>query len=262
MATAGIQLSLETTNLEELQKALRTVFEPKAKAPILKAALEKAIAPAVARLRQLTPVGPTGNLQRAVTKKVIPYTKSGNAVALIGFTRADKEKAESAQGGSVRRGRELGYHQYMIERGTKDRTIAKLSNTAYGRRGHLRRVRGRPAIEVRPHKVSGQNKYIASSFVKLGRFRVIPGNVNEDGSQDVQTDPGYPRAFFKAKGQAFTIRGVRPGGVNGQPPLKTAWEQTRTQVSEILQQELRLSLSRALDTLTRSATGTIDAFGR
>jgi hypothetical protein len=257
MATAGIRLSLETTNLEELQAALRTVFEPKRKAPILKAALEKAIAPAVARLKALAPIGPTGNLNRAVTKKVIPYNRSGNAMALIGFTRADKEKALSAQGGSVRRGKELAYHQWWLEEGTNDRLVAKLTVKPYGRRGHLRRVPGRPAIEVRPHMVKkGQNKYIASSFNKLGPFKILPS------PKDVQTEPGSPRAFFKASRDPIILPGVRPGGVNGQPPLKTAWEQTRTQVAEILQQELRLSLSRALDTLTRSATGTIDAFGR
>jgi hypothetical protein len=260
MATAGIRLSLETTNLEELQKALRTVFEPKRKAPILKAALEKAIAPAVARLKALAPIGPTGNLNRAVTKKVIPYNRSGNAVAMFGYTRADKEKALSAQGGSVRRGKELAYHQWWLEEGTNDRVISKLTVKPYNRRGHLRRVPGRPAVEVQTHEVKkGQNKYIASSFNKLGPFKIQVGN---RATGRVQTDPAYPRAFFKASRDPIILPGVRPGVVNGQPPLKTAWEQTRTQVADILQQELRISLSRALDTLTRSATGTIDAFGR
>jgi len=262
MATAGIRLSLETTDLKELQAAIGKVFAPDQKARILKAALDKAIRPAAARLKALSPVGPTGNLKRAATYKVIPYPRSGNAVALIGYTRAGREKSERSGGGTgtVRLGPDRAFHQWWLEQGTNDRGVKNpfpLSVTPYGRRGHLRRVPGRPAVEVRPHIVKkGQNKYIASSFNKLGRFKILPS------PKEVQTEPGSPRAFFKAKGQPFTITGIRPGGTAGVPPLKTAWEQTRTEVSEILQQELRLSLSRALDTLTRSATGTIDAFGR
>jgi hypothetical protein len=260
MATAGIQLSLETTDLKELQAAIGRVFSPDQKAKILKAALDKAIRPAAARLKALSPVGPTGNLKRAATYKVIPYPRTGNAVALIGFTRAGRSKSESAAGGSVRAGPDRAFHQWWLEEGTNDRLVSKLTVKPYGRRGHLRRVPGRPAVEVRPHIVKkGQNKYIASSFNKLGPFKIL---ANNSGTGRVQTDPAYPRAFFKASRDPIILPGVRPGGVNGQPPLKTAWEQTRTQVAEILQNELRLSLSRALDTLTRSATGTIDAFGR
>lgn len=258
MATAGIQLSLETTDLAELRKALGTVLNEAQKARILKAALDKAIRPAAARLKALSPVGPTGNLKRAATYKVIPYPRSGNAVALIGYTRAGRENSKSAAGGRVRAGADRAYHQWWLEEGTRDRQIVTFSNQPYGRRGHLRRVPGRPAVEVRPHIVKkGQGKYIASSFNRLGPFKFVP---NSDGR--VETDPRSPAAFFKAKAQPFTIPGLRPGGINGQPPLKTAWEQTRTQVAEILQQELRLSLSKALETLVRSSTGTIDAFGR
>jgi hypothetical protein len=73
----------------------------------------------------------------------------------------------------------------------------------------------------------------------------------------VQTTPGYPQAFFKRSATPITIKGLRAGGILGQPPLKTTWEEVGTTVAEILQRELRISLERALSTLTRSATGTL-----
>jgi hypothetical protein len=50
MAVAGIELTAEMMGLRELQDAIGQISKPEVKAKIIKAALDKAIKPAVARL--------------------------------------------------------------------------------------------------------------------------------------------------------------------------------------------------------------------
>lgn len=262
MAVAGIELTAEMVELRQLQQDIGRLFSQADKARILKAALTKAIEPTFRLLQQITPVGPTGNLKRAISKKVLVYSKDGGAVALVGFRRAGKEASESAAGGSVRRGPDRAFHQWWLEQGTKERTISKLANKPYGRKGHLRRIAGRPAVEVRPHIVQrGQGGYIASSYNKLGGFNgFVPTARQPRGSetpQRVQTQPGYPNAFFKKSKNPITINPMPAGGSSGQPPLQTAWDRTQPTVAEILQRELRLSLEQALSTLSQRSSGTI-----
>jgi len=259
MATAGIRITAEIAGLEELQNELGLIFKPEQKAKIVENAMKKALAPALVRLKANTPLGPTGNLKRAATVKTVSYRRDGNAVGLLGYTRADKEKSRSAQGGKRRRGKDLAYHQYWLEEGTDDSTIDKLSNTPYVRKSHVRRNRSGSVTTVRAHQVSGQNAYYASSFNQLGPFKLRPTQRPRrgGGKQEVQTDPASPQAFFKRSATPITIKGMRAGGRSGQPPLKTTWEQTSTQVAEILQRELRISLEQALDTLFRAARGTL-----
>jgi hypothetical protein len=149
----------------------------------------------------------------------------------------------------------------LIEYGTRPRVVSKFSNTPYQRksptvpfvrtrRGIQEVVRGRGIV----HTVSGQNAYIASSYNSLGPFQMIrqPGN-----RKLVQTDPPTPKAFFKKSANPIVIQPTPVGGVAGQPPVRTAFQQTQGQVAAILQQELRVTLERALSTLTYSSTGSI-----
>jgi hypothetical protein len=265
MATAGIVITADFPELKAVGDAIRGLGNPNFTATSLKAALEKAIKPAEVRLRELTPVGPTGNLRAAVTSVAKAYTKNGNAVGLIGYRRTGKRGSESAAGGKVRvtsggKG-DRAYHQWLIEFGTRARVVSKFSNTPYQRRspsvpfvrtrmGRQEVVRGKGVV----HTVSGQNAYIASSYKSLGPFGMIrqPGNKSR-----VQTDPPTPGAYFKKSPNPIVIPPTPEGGVAGQPPIRTAFQQTQSQVAAILQQELRISLERALSTLTYSATGTI-----
>jgi hypothetical protein len=254
MAIAGIQLTAEITELRALQEAIGRIFTPQEKANILKSALTKAIEPVFSRLKDVTPIGPTGNLRRAVAKKIIRYASDGNAVALVGFRRAGLGGSSSAAGGSVRAGSDRAFHQWWLEEGTQPRFVANISNKPYGRRGHLRRLPGRPAVDVRPHIVQkGQGGYIASSYNRLGPFKKVP-TARDSGR--IQTDPGYPNAFFKKSKTPITIPAMQPGG-SGAPPLKTAWAQTQGIAAEILQRELRITLEQAISVLARSSTGTI-----
>lgn len=244
----AIVLSLETTNLLALQEELERLFQRPALAKVMEAAIKKAIVPVTARLRQIAPLGPTGNLRAAVDQKTKAYLTSGVAVGLVGFRRAGREASESAAGGTVRKGRDRAFHQWFLEQGTKGSTITKIADKPYARRGHLRRVTGRPAIEVRPHIVKkGQNAVIASSFNRLGPYKFLPSR------QRVQTDPPYPGAFFRKarKGESLVMPAQAPGGRDGRPPLATAWAETGTVASEIMQRELQAAIAEALDRLGR-----------
>ena len=254
MAVGGIQLNAELVGIKELQESLGRIFTPAQKAQILKAALTKAIEPAYQKLKQITPVGPTGNLRRAVTKKVVPYPQDGNAVALVGFKRAGISGSASAAGGSVRAGPDRAFHQWWLEEGTDQRYVGKISNQPYTRRAHQRRMKSGIVAEVSEHVVArGQGGYIASSFNRLGPFKMVK---TDRSSGRVQTDPAYPNAFFRKSKTPITIPAMPPGG-RGDPPLKTTFEATRSQIAEILSRELRLSLEQAFNTISSRSSGTI-----
>jgi hypothetical protein len=295
MATAGIVIAANFPGLREVGDAIRNLGDKQFTAVALKDALQKAIAPAESRLRELTPLGPTGNLRAAVMSLAKAYTKSGNAVGLIGYRRSGNRGAVSAAGGRVRvsSGSEgdRAYHQWLIEYGTQARVVSKFSNTPYQRKSpsapFVRTRRGGGVESVRAytrvrngksfrvkgfsrartatvqevvqgsgevHTVSGQNAYIASSYNSLGPFQMIrqPGN-----RKLVQTSPPTPGAYFKKSANPIVIPPTPEGGVAGQPPIRTAFQQTQAQVASILQQELRISLERALSTLTYNASGSI-----
>jgi hypothetical protein len=255
VATAGIQLNLELENLRSLREALGRLFPPDEKARVLEAALKKALTPAYERLVQLTPVGPTGNLKRAAGTRTKAYTRSGNAVALIGYRRAGSRGSRSSAGGKVRLGKDRAFHQWWLEEGTDDRVVSSFATKPYARRGHVRRTAAGEWTTVKPHQVKrGQQGYIASSYAQLGPFR-FRRTSKETGR--VQTDPAYPQAFFKKSASPIRLAGVTPGGVLGRPPLATAWQQSRSTVATILSQELRLTLEQAVSTLVRSASGTL-----
>jgi len=259
MAVAGIQISLDQSELQGLQQALGTLFKPADLAPVLEAALEKAVHPAFLRLKETTPVGPTGNLKRAATYKVKAYPRSGNAVAILGYTQAARGASASAQGGKVQTGPDRAFHQWWLENGLGQRTISKLADKPYTRKAHTRTMKSGKVADVRQHEVARQGGYIASSYNSLGGFEgFVPTPRMPRGSgtpQRVQTQPGYQRAFFKKSSQPIVIPPMPPGGTTGRPPLQTAWDQTRADVARILQAELRISLEQALDALTYTRNG-------
>ena len=246
-----ISVSLDAGDLQKTQDALRNVFGPDGNAglaKVLKAALEKAIKPAYLRLVELTPVGPTGNLKRAASSKVVPYPKNGGAVGLVGYRQSSKEKGE-ATAGSVRLGKERGFHQWWIEYGTKERVVTKVSNKPFQRKAHTRRMKSGKVASINAHQVAGQGAIIASSLGARGPFEINP-----DGTKS------QPYAFFMKgkKGQgALRIPETPAGGRAGVSPVRTAFTQTQTQVAEILRRELSLSLDAALAKVAMSGSGTI-----
>ncbi len=248
---AFILITVDSTDLKQKTEQLRNLFGQDGRAGLaatLEAALEKAIWPAYLRLREVTPVGPTGNLKRAAHYKTVKYPKDGAAVGLIGYRQSQKERG-TATAGSVRIGKERGFHQWLLEFGTKEREVTKLSDKPYQRKSHTRRMKSGKVATVSAHQVKGQGAVIASSLAARGPFDIYP-----DGSKS------QPYAFFMKgkKGQgAIRLPGVRPGGVAGRPPVQTAYEQTKNQVAEILRRELSISIEAAISKITQSSTGTI-----
>lgn len=262
MAVAGIKLDINTQELRDLRDRLKSFFPNKQASQILGAVIRTAIRPTVNRLRARTPVGPTGNLKRAVASKVVTYKADGVAVGLVGYTRAGKQTFGSAAGGTVRAGKDRAFHQWWLEYGTKNR-----KNFAPKARSYARRSPTKPFVRVRRgvqevvqgkgvlHLVQEQSEtYIASSFNRLGPFKIIR-QIGRDGR--VQTDPAYPRAFFRKSKTPIDLAGVTPGGLTGQPPLRTAWTDTQAEVAEILRRELTVSIEQAWAALRYRPSGTV-----
>jgi hypothetical protein len=245
-------MSLDTSEIVRLQKSLGKVFGDKGDlAETLGDALEKALEPAKLRLRENTPAGPTGNLKRAVNMKIVKYKNSGVAVGLLGYNRAGEGKSKSAAGGTVQAGPDRAFHQWWLEYGTNQRVVAKLSNKPYQRKAHQRTMKSGKVASIKAHQVSGQNAYIASSYNKLGPFTMAKGT---DGR--VQTDPAYPKAFFRKSKTPIVIPAMNPGG-SGEPPVQKTWREYQGKVAERLTSELRISLERALEALTYTSTGSV-----
>ena len=259
MAVAGITITAEIAELRELQDAIGRILQPPEKAAICAAALEKAVLPVELRLREVTPVGPTGNLKRAATSKVKQYPRDGNAVAIVGYTQSASGASVSARGGKVQSGPDRAFHQWWLENGLGQRTISTPADKEYTRKAHTRTMKSGKVTDVRQHQVARQGGYIASSYKSLGPFEVVPSPRAPRGSgagQRVQTRPDYDKAFFKKSSNPIIIPPMPPGGTTGRPPLQTAFSQTQARVAEILQAELRISLEKALDALTYTRTGT------
>jgi hypothetical protein len=266
MAVAGVQLNINTDELRALRDKLKQFF-PKEKAAFeLAKAIEKSIVPMTQRLAELTPDGPTGNLKRAVNSKVVIYPQTGVAVGIVGYNRAGASKGRSAAGGSVLAGPDRAFHQWWLEFGTRERRVTKFSNEPYLRRspkapfsrvrnGKQETVRGNSVI----HWVSGQNSYIASSFNRLGPFKMLPTPRPPRGERGhrVQTDPAYPSAFFIKSKNPIVIPAMPAGGESGQPPVQTAFNQTQAQIADNLQRELSLTLGQAWAALRFRDAGSV-----
>ena len=108
-------------------------------------AVKKALQPAQEKLKQTTPVGPTGNLRRGIATKAKRYPKTKTAVAIVGYRKPNSSKPPKA--GTKRRNRpaDKTQHQLLVEYGTKERFTKR---TWIGWvRGASRASRGRmPAV--------------------------------------------------------------------------------------------------------------------
>lgn len=85
------------------------------------AGVKRAVKPAEQALKQITPVGPTGNLRRGIATKAKRYPKTGAAVAVVGFRKAGSKGPPKE--GTKRRNKasDKTQHQFLVEYGSKQR---------------------------------------------------------------------------------------------------------------------------------------------
>lgn len=215
----AIELSLEFPELTELRQQFRDLPKNIA-AKHLGAALRKAMAPGLAQLKKNTPKGPTGNLRKSAKIKIKTYKKDGNAVGIVGY---------EIGGGSK------GYHQGFLEFGTKER-----------------QTKGRFAS-------SWKRSSLNNASYTAGGFRIINARRGRNAGKLV-TQPKPPKAFFKSAkaGERVKLGKMPIGGRTKQPPVKSAFNQTRPQMVSLLRGELATRLEKALaEVKGRAARGLI-----
>lgn len=215
----AIELSLEFPELTELREQFRQLPKNIA-AKHLAAALRIAMKPAVQALKANTPKGPTGNLRKSVKFKSKVYKKDGNAVGLVGYSWGGGDK---------------GYHQGFLEFGTKDRF-----------------TKGRFAS-------SWKRSSLTNATYTAGGFRILNPKRGRNAGKLV-TQPKPPKAFFKTAkaGENVKLGRMPIGGRTRQPPVKTAFAETRPQMVSLLQGELATRLEKALaEVKGRAARGLI-----
>lgn len=181
----------------------------------LGAALRRASKPAQAALKaevRQGQRGPTGNLLRSVTTLVKTYKRDGNAVAIVGFTKAAGKASSSAGGGTVRKGKDLAFHAPFLEFGTKTRFTKKGS--------------------------------IASSYRRLGPFKLKPPAKRGKfaGVIRVNTTPKYPKAFFK---RAPAGQKVNLGKTLAEQPLRTSFATSSGSVRSALKEGVSTAIEKA-----------------
>ena len=262
MAVAGIKLNINTAELANLRQSIKQFFPNKTAAQVMAPIIRKAIKPTVNYLRYITPVGPTGNLKRAVSSKVVQYKQDGVSVGIVGYTRAAKASSASAAGGSVRAGKDRAFHQWLVEFGTDERKITQAKPRVYARKsptkpfarrrnGQWELVMGKGLIHLVEERTP---TYIASSFNRLGPFSMLKP-ADRDGR--VQTDPAYPKAFFRKSKTPIIIPAMPAGGSAGVPPLRTAWERTQSVVADSLRRDLQLTMEQAWASLRFRSSGSV-----
>lgn len=172
-----LDVKFETSDLAELAKQLRDRLGQGGKADNvftrhMVAAIKASMKPGVQLLKNETPRGPTGNLKRSVAQVAKMYKRDRVWFGAVGYS-ATGAKSKIAKAG-YRTGSSLGYHQGLVEFGTKPR-----------------RTEGR----------------IASS---RGRFTSM--TVSNTRSGDIRTTPKPPKGFFKSArtGQTVDLGQMRP----------------------------------------------------
>lgn len=215
---------------------------------VIGAALKRATQPMVRALQQVTPVGPTGNLRRAIKTVAKKYKNTGTVVAVVGYVKAGTGRSKSAQGGRVKKGADRAFHQFWLEFGTKERYTTgnfassfnslgpfKIKSTSVKAKRSRRLLRQAQRLERRAGKQRFQDEASAASMMrrKASGLRSDAAMYSAAASR-VTTSPAYPRAFFKKGREAIRLPPVMP-----QYPVHTAYKKSRSQVESNLLTEMR-----------------------
>jgi hypothetical protein len=169
---AGTQVSIP--QYAQLQRELSKITTDKQLiAQNMAVAMRFAVKPTYETLRRYVSGIPqkTGNLRRAVEDKagikVKAYKQSGNAVGLVGYFKDRKNPKKKPD----KKGRDMAYHQHLVEYGTKNRKTRRGANRGISPPG------GTPGVE--PMQTA---------------YRNTIGQVN---SRLVQKTPGVLKRVYK-----------------------------------------------------------------
>jgi len=172
-----LDIKFESTDFAELARQLRDALgDGKRPDNIFNthmiAAVKAALKPGVPILKNETPRGPTGNLKRSVQAVARNYKKDRRWFGAVGYSATGARSRIHKDG--YRTGSSLGYHQGLVEFGTKQRSTT-----------------GR----------------IASS---KGRFTSLTVSNNRSGA--ISTKPKPPKGFFKSAraGQTVDLGQMQP----------------------------------------------------
>jgi hypothetical protein len=159
-------------------------------------------------------------------KQITPRGPTGN------LKKSVKKKASPGYGlAGYEAGRGgKGYHQGFLEFGTKERFTD-----------------GRYASTFRS-KTAGRG----------GAMRIVVGSRGSNAGKLVTKSPNYPKSFFKSapSGKRVSLKKMPIGGRLGKPPVRAAFEQSRGQITSVLQQQMATVLERANKDMARQAAGT------
>ena len=184
------------------------------------AVLRKAMAPGRSALRKTTPKGPSGNLKRAISAKVVKYSKQtyGWAVALVGYRRAGSAigNVYAFKPGRVQKGKDRAFHQGFLEFGTKRR------ETKNGSVASTWNTRGAFLIETK--EVRRKNK-------ATGKYEKHLKKMPYSQVGMMYTVPKSPKAFFK---KAPNKEPVDLSYMEAQAPVKTAYNRALPTMRSII----------------------------
>ena len=115
-----VGMTFEFPDIDGLAQKFRQLPKSLASAAI-GAGVKRAMKPAEAALKRITPVGPTGNLRRGVATKAKRYTRTATAVAVVGYRKPNSAKPPKE--GTKRRNRasDKTQHQFLVEYGSNPR---------------------------------------------------------------------------------------------------------------------------------------------
>ena len=162
MARPG--MTLEFPDLPGLAEQFRQLPKSLASAAI-GAGVKRALKPAEEELKRQTPVGPTGNLRRGIATKAKRYTKTGSAVAIVGYRKSGSGKPPKE--GTKRRNKasDKTQHQFLVEYGSKPRVTKDGAN-----RGRMPAMH---PIEQASRASESQVKALLESEMKLAYEKAL-----------------------------------------------------------------------------------------
>lgn len=204
--------------LMAIRKELAARFAPNIRAKFLAAAIRKATKPVAQKLKSETRSTfkrVSGNLLRSVTTVVRKYTKTGNAVGIVGFTKAGTGKRLPTKG-TIQKGKDRAYHAGLLIFGTKNRRTKGGIASSYNTRG----------------------PFTIRKRTKRGKYA---------GSTRVRTTPKSPRAFFKKAGKGFFggQKKVKLGRIYPNDVLRETYKNNAGMIRSILREEMGDIVERA-----------------